>query len=105
MEERILCAAIWYKEIELKNPEAISHRGSKPYNTEEGVVICGWRHSNCILTISAITGERDCDRGENIQGFLTNFNRFVDRHEGANIAFKAGQIQSEIERLHSEDLY
>ena len=103
--EYILCAAIWYKEVKLKNPSAIENRGSHPYNIDNGIVICGWRHHCCILTFSAITGETDTDRGENVQGFLTSQNRFVNRVEGAKIAFQAGQIKEQLINLYSEDLY
>lgn len=53
----------------------------------------------------AITGLKTFECGESVQGFLTNKNRFVDREEGAIIAFDAGQIEKEKETLYSEDLY
>jgi len=57
----------------------------------------------------AITGKKSVysEVGENIQGFLTNTNRFVDREEGAKIALSCGQIK-ELKYgsiLYSEDLY
>lgn len=104
-KEYILCAAIWYKDIPLLNPKVLEPRGFAPYNVDRGIVFCGWRHPNCIYAKVAITGLRDAECGEYIQGFLTNKNRFVDREEGAIIAFNAGQIDKEIKRLHSEDLY
>lgn len=42
---------------------------------------------------------------EKEQGFLTNLNRFVNRKEGAEIAYKAGQTKTLLTRLYSEDLY
>ena len=101
----ILCAAIWYKELPLLKPEVLKPRGFSPYNVDKGVVFCGWRHSNCIYQKVAVTGLRDSESGENVQGFLTSDNRFVDREEGAIIAFNAGQIKEEKKRLFSEDLY
>jgi hypothetical protein len=101
----ILCAAIWYKELPLVKPEVLEPRGFGPYNVDKGVVFCGWRHSNCIYQKVAVTGLRDSESGENLQGFLTSDNRFVDREEGAIIAFNAGQIKEEKKRLFSEDLY
>jgi hypothetical protein len=40
-----------------------------------------------------------------IQGFLTNTDRFVDRKEAAQIALDSGQIKEEVKKLFSEDLY
>ncbi len=101
----ILCAAIWYKELPLLKPEVLEPRGFSPYNVDKGIVFCGWRHSNCIYQKVAVTGLRDCESGENVQGFLTSDNRFVDREEGAVIALNAGQIKEQKKRLFSEDLY
>lgn len=49
---------------------------------------------------------------EQLEGFLTNKNRFVTREEGAKIAFDAGQLLPNPDgltiipdRLYSEDLY
>lgn len=105
VEEYILCAAIWYKELPLKKPELLKPRGYSPYNVDVGVVFCGWRHGNCIYQKGAITGLRDGESGENIQGFLTSKNRFVDRQEAAKIAFERGQISEKKKTLYSEDLY
>jgi hypothetical protein len=101
----ILCAAIWYKELPLLKPEVLEPRGFSPYNVDKGIVFCGWRHSNCIYQKVAVTGLRDSESGENVQGFLTSDNRFVNREEGAVIAFNAGQIKEQKKRLFSEDLY
>lgn len=105
MKEHILCAAIWYKELPLVDEEVLRRRGFSPYNTDRGIVFCGWRHTNCLYQKYAITGLADSESGDNEQGFLTNKNRFVDRTEAAKIAFDAGQIKTEINYLHSEDLY
>lgn len=98
-KERILCAAIWLKDI-----ERATHR---PINTPGGVVVCGFRHGECISSIAALTGKRLHEHGEHIQGFLTNKNRFVDRIEGAKIAIESGQIEELRygKKLYSEDLY
>jgi hypothetical protein len=110
MEERIICSAIWYKELPLKRPDVLKPRGSAPYNVDEGIVFCGWRHPNCMHQMMAITGKRSVESevGKYIQGFLTNTNRFVDREEGARIALDFGQIEKlnySKNRLYSEDLY
>ena len=103
--ERILCAAIWYKELPLLKPEVLEPRGFSPYNVDKGIVFCGWRHPSCVYQKVAITALRDCDSGECIEGFLTNKNRFVDREEGAAIAYEANQIKTKTKTLYSEDLY
>jgi len=104
--EYILCAAIWYKDLEVSEP----HRGAIPFNCDVGVVVCGWRHSNCIWVTKCLSGLRTVtfgpnSVGETVQGFLTNKNRFVDREEGGKIAFDAGQIEDETDYLFSENLY
>jgi hypothetical protein len=53
----------------------------------------------------AMTGRMQHEAGEEIQGFLTNKNRFVDREEGAKIAFTAKQVNEPLKQLFSEDLY
>ena len=42
---------------------------------------------------------------ETEQGFYTSKGRYVDRKEGAEIAYAAGQIDTPVSRLFSEDLY
>jgi len=59
----------------------------------------------------AITGLRSipAEVGEEVQGFLTNKNRFVDREEGYDIAELANQLNDRSRggsrALYSEDLY
>lgn len=107
MEEIILCAAVWYKEIELKKYMPIETY--LPKNIDKGIVFCGLRHGQCIYSKFAITGLRDAESGENEQGFLTSKNRFVSREEGLQIALKQNQVidLKEIrgDRLFSQDLY
>lgn len=108
MTETILCAAIWYKELPLVKPELLKPRGFAPYNVDKGIVFCGWRHPNCLYQKCAITGLRDSESGEHVQGFLTNLNRFVDRAEGYQIAKAANQLNDRPHTenyLFSEDLY
>ena len=103
--ERILCAAIWYKEIELKKD--IPSDLLRPYNCDCGIVFSGHRHPHCLYQMIAITGLTQHEAGEEIQGFLTNLNRFVDRKEGAQIAIDNKQIDklNYGNKLYSEDLY
>lgn len=106
--ETIICAAIWYKELPLLRPDVLEPRGFAPYNVDKGVVLCGWRHPNCLYQMVAITGKSSFVAGENVEGFLTSKNRFVDRQEGAIIALACGQIKElrySQRELYSEDLY
>jgi len=106
MGEYIICAAVWYKELLIKNEETA--QASRPKNIKTGVVFAGLRHHNAMYTMSAVTGLRDCESGENIQGFLTNYGNFVDRKEAADIALFCGQVgelKYSSTELYSEDLY
>ena len=105
--ERIICAAVWYKEIPIK--KEIPFESTNPKNCPTGLVFSGHRHGQCIYTKCAVTGLRDAESGENEQGFLTSKNRFVSREEGLIIALREGQVIDIKEirgnRLFSEDLY
>jgi len=97
--EYILCSAIYFDDgIEYVH---------QPINIVSGYVICGHRHHNCFMTISILCKNIiESDRFNNeTQGFLTNLNRFVDRNEAGIIAFNAGQTNTLITKLHSENLY
>jgi hypothetical protein len=93
--ERIVCSAVYYM-----NDIVYPHQ---PKNIEKGIVVCGLRHSNCFVPLSNIFPKRD--KTDDIQGFLTSKNRFVHREEAGRIAFAAGQTDTLIKSLHSEDLY
>ena len=108
MQEKILCAAIWYKDLPLVK---IFESNVLPVNCDRGIVFCGHRHPHCMYSMCSITGKRSVtpEVGEYIQGFLTDKNRFVDRKEARKIAFDAGQLAgrevSGRHELFSEDLY
>lgn len=105
-EEKIVCAAIWYKDL----PKQEHHSCT---NVDQGVVVCGWRHGNIIATVKTLTGKRTVTFAEDgvgdfEQGFLTSHNRFVDRKEAWVIAKKQGQIFQVTGgegTLYSEDIY
>ncbi len=103
MKERVLCAAIWYKDMPKAN--------ILPKNITEGVVVCGHRHGHCIATFVALTEKRSVtpEAGQYTQGFLTNTGRFVDRKEALRIAIEVNQIINMSDtngtELFSEDLY
>lgn len=99
--EKILCAAIHYH-------DGIIHE-FQPDNISRGFVLSGYRHNNInYLHYNLIYS----DRGSNTEGFLTQKNRFVDRHEAVVIAMNANQLLDPeyLERgtsyeLSSKDLY
>jgi len=111
MKEKIVCAAIWYKDL----PREIDIRGFQPFNINQGIVVCGLRHGNCIATVKELSGLRTSKLapdsvGETVQGFITTENRFVDREEAYNIASDNNQIINEFKPcnnrvLFTEDLY
>jgi len=107
-EEYILCAAIWYKDMQPQfyQDKADVLKMILPFNCEKGMVFCGWRHANCLYQMVLMTGLYQHQAGEEVQGFLTNKNRFVDRKEGLAIAQNAQQvITNQDAQLYSEDLY
>lgn len=107
-DEYILCAAIWFKELPLKNEIPLRKRGFSPYNIDCGVVLCGWRHPNALYQMVGITGLAQHEAGKQVEGFLTNKNRFVDREEGMKIATAANQLVTDLhvsDELFSENLY
>ena len=98
----IICAAIWFKD-----GNKYSHQ---PRNVDSGLVVCGRRHHNCFLTAFELNGGKKIEglnelNAKAVQGFLTSDDRFVDRKEGGQIAFDAGQIPKLTNCLFSEDLY
>jgi hypothetical protein len=105
MEEKILCAAIWFKDL----PSLVVDIPSsllRPVNCDRGIVFCGHRHPHCLYQMVAITGKSSYEAGESSQGFLTNLNRFVDRKEGGQIHIaNGGKLNYSNVTLYSEDLY
>ena len=105
MNERIICAAIWYKDFPLIKDDILDQGFIRPINCDRGIVFCGHRHHNCLYQMVAITGKYQHEIGEEIQGFLTSKNRFVDRREGAKIHIENGGTVEYSSQLFSEDLY
>lgn len=96
--EYILCSAIYFDD----NKEYIH----MPKNIETGFVICGRRHHNCLAILGQVLQpHKEYKYLEEVQGFLTSENRFVDRQEAGKIAFEAGQTDSLITTLFSEDIF
>jgi hypothetical protein len=112
MEEYILSAAIYFN-------DGKEYPG-QPNNIKTGFVVTGRRHHNCYATLAAVGKALDLEEralvsferiDRDIQGFVTNIDRFVDRRQGWLIAIKANQVKkvpddvSEGNILFSEDLY
>lgn len=95
--ERILCAAIWYKDW----PKMAYHSVA---NIDKGVVLCGHRHGHIIGQISALLDKKQWEMGKSEQGFLTSKNRFLNREEARELHIKNGGT-AKFEELYSEDLY
>lgn len=94
-KEYILCAAIY-----VNNGKEYKF---KPFNIDKGIVYCGWRHHQIFEQIFTIPG----DTFTEVQGFLTNKNRFLDRKEALELVKTNGQLTKSIigGTLTSEDLW
>ena len=103
----IVCAAIWYKDP-IRNEVTdcyVSLNGfypNQPKNIKEGIVIGGHNHSHCIAIYTILTS--GITKREDMQGFITSDNYFVDRKQAAKIAFDAGQTPVLEDVLYSETL-
>ena len=97
--------------------DKLRKKKNQVYKKQPGFVVCGRRHHNCIGTFVLISGFPYNEFWQKvniseIQGFITNTNRFVNRKEAYQIAYSANQIigpnkgypTNEI-GLTSEDLY
>lgn len=104
IEEKVICAAIWYKDFPLIKYETFPPGFQRPLNCDRGMVFCGYRHHNCMYQMIAITRKYTHEMGEHIQGFLTNKNRFVNRYEGLEIALKMNQV-IDLDDVHGKQLY
>ena len=95
--DRIVCSAIYFEDgVEYVH---------QPLNVKTGFVVCGHRHHNCFQTMNILDACNKFAKIHGVQGFLTKHNKFVDRKEGAEIAFKCGQTDELKKTLYSEDLY
>ena len=104
-KETLLCAAIHFDD-----GNQYEHQ---PINIKTGFVVTGRRHHNCYATFAAIrnrgkgTTQQDFKHFDfqKTDGFLTNLDRFVNRVDGAQIAYLSGQTIELKKVLFSEDLY
>ena len=103
--EFIICSALWYRDG-LTYPE-------QPLNIDSGIVIAGRRHNNCYQTLKLLkpdANDKLIDATD--MGFITSYNRFLNRAEAFTIAKAMGQIfndfrgdNDDMNYLASEDLY
>ena len=75
---------------------------------ENGKIIRGHGHSDCLSAI--LDRGLKPMKGEDAQGFITSFNRFVTREEGRKLQDLAGIKSVDCNgyrgnKLYSEDLY
>jgi hypothetical protein len=84
MTERIVAAAILYREMIITLPPPA-------------------RHGTLIAVMTHAFGEVDIM--PRMQGFVTSTGRYVGRKEAALIAFDAGQITDLKPELYSEDVW
>ena len=100
--EYILCSAIWFD-------DGITTYIHQPKNIKSGFVVCGRRHHNCFTIKAMLQGVGRTNYINEVQGFLTNKDRFVDRQEAMIIAVLANQIiertGSRPDTLYSEDVW
>jgi hypothetical protein len=104
--EYIICAANWYKDLELKKNDFPSTH-LRPKNIVSGIVFTGRSHLRCLYQVVAMTGLKQAEHGDFVEGFITSEDRFVERAEAAQIALASGQIkklQYSSTDLYSEDL-
>jgi len=78
--------------------EKIKHAAWK---RNDGVVAIAKQHADCIRKSPPDT----CMKGSENQGFVTDTDRYVEREEAAEIAFKAGQIEKQPRILFSEHMW
>lgn len=107
--EKIICAAIWYDD----GKEYLF----QPTNIKSGIVVCGHRHPHCKIilcswlypnwrTNSLQEQLKNEVNNKEVQGFLTDTNRFVNREEAAIIfTNNGGKLNYSTKQLYSEDLY
>ena len=76
-----------------------------------GYIWRGHRHDKCYKAMAECDPPRIPSREPDAQGFVTSANRFVDRHEGADLMRTARHISADTGQLFtsgtlfSEDLY
>lgn len=105
--ERILYAAYKFKEgyrtpameaIRVKDGTMVEDIYYEPHR-EVFRMACGWRHADILYKYGDVIDQTD------LGGFMTSRGRYVNRHEAAEIAFAAGQIERPKSFLYSDDIY
>ena len=96
-DEKVLCAAIWFNDGQ--------HYYHQPTNIPSGFVISGWRHGSILMVAKAMNCK--ISPNDQVQGFITSKNRFLNRKEAREFVLSTGQLQTTEfgDELYSEDLY
>lgn len=76
--ERLMCAAMW-----IRDGQTHPHQ---PRNIETGFVVCGFRHHNILQTNWILRGEEAEIYSDIEFGFLTTYERFLNREEAMKLA-------------------
>ena len=101
--EKIICAAIHYLNPPVNHIPIISH--GQPFNINEGIVLCGYRHNSITnIQLSIFGSSYKPDHTEKIEGFLTSKNNFLTREEAVKL-FNTYDKSEYPDELYSEDLY
>ena len=80
--------------------EKICAAAIKFYPKDSGwpVIVMSYRHAECFGWM--FKHQVDYEKFSHVQGFVTNANRFVDRYEAAQIAWRARQFLEESNVYH-----
>ena len=75
--------------------EKICAAAIKFYPKDSGwpVIVMGYRHAECLRWM--FKHQVSYEKSSHIQGFVTSENRFVDRYEAAQIAWRERQVLEE----------
>ena len=66
-----------------------------PKGSEYPIIVCGKRHCNYLETLW--NSKIEIDKSKNVQGFITEFDVFLDRYQAAEAAWAEKQILPESE--------
>ncbi len=85
-EEYIICSAVHYD-------DGIIYQ-EQPTNIKTGIVVAGRRHNNCfyLLKQMSLYDETKVTKDNTTAGFLTNFDRFLNRKDAFVLAEKNEQL-------------
>lgn len=85
-EEYIICSAVHFD-------NGIVYQ-EQPSNIKTGIVVAGRRHNNCFYSLKqmGLYGDSKVTKENTIAGFITNYDRFLNRKEAFVLAKKNNQL-------------